>query len=89
MDNLLLFSEILLMFSCLLLLVINLYSYRVTRNKKILIASVLLVLFFLQALLAFVSEFVGWLGFMKETRVLMFVDVLAVLVIYLAIMKSG
>ena len=89
MDNLLLFSEILLMFSCLLLLVINLYSYRVTRNKKILVASVLLVLFFLQALLAFVSEFVGCLGFMKEARVLLFVDVLAVLVIYLAIMKSG
>jgi len=66
----------------------NIYTYRITKNKKVLIVSGLLVIFFLQGLLAFLSEFLGWLDFIKELRILMFVDVLAVLIIYAATVKS-
>ena len=88
MDNLLLFSEILLMAISLLLLIMNLYTYRLTKNKKVLIASAFFVIFFLQGLFAFLSEFVGVLDFFIEPRVHMFVDLLAVIVIYAAIVKK-
>lgn len=88
MDDLLLLSVILLIGICLILLVLNLYTYKVTKNKKVLIISGLFVIFFLQALLVFMSEFFDALEFMGETRVLLFIDLLAVAVIYAATVKS-
>ena len=81
-------SEILLMGTCLILLGMNIYTYRLTKNKKVLIASGIFVIFFLQGLFAFFSEFLDLFDFSKEARVLMFVDVLAVLIIYAATVKS-
>ena len=46
------------------------------------------ILFFIQALMVLLSEFIGTLDFIKEARVLIFVDVLAVIIIYVAIVKS-
>jgi hypothetical protein len=88
MDDLLLLSEILLMGICLILFLMNLYTYKNTRNKKVLIVSGIFILFFIQALLLFLSEFSESLEFMREVRVLLFVDVLVVLVIYLATVKA-
>ena len=48
MDDILLLSVILLMGICLILLVLNLYTYKVTKNKKVLIISGLFVIFFVQ-----------------------------------------
>lgn len=88
MDDILLLSVILLMGICLILLVLNLYTYKVTGNKKVLIISGLFVIFFLQALLVFASEFFDALEFMREARVLLLVDLLAVAVIYAATVKA-
>jgi len=88
MDNLLLFSEIILMGVCVLLLIMNLYTYRRTKNRKVLIVSGMFILFFIQALMALLSEFIEIFDFIKEARVLIFVDVLAVIIIYAAIVKS-
>ena len=59
-----------------------------TKNKKVLIASGIFVLFFIQALLVFASEFFDALEFMKETRALLFIDLLAVAIIYGATVKA-
>jgi len=88
MDDLLLFSEIILMGVCVLLLIMNLYTYRRTKNRKVLIVSGMFILFFIQALMALLSEFIEIFDFIKEARVLIFVDVLAVIIIYAAIVKS-
>ncbi|UCH89045.1 MAG: hypothetical protein JSV49_12570 [Thermoplasmata archaeon] len=88
MDDLLLFSEILLMGICIVLLILNIYTYRLTSNKKVLMISVIFIILFLQALLALLSEFHSSLEFIQEPRVFMLVDVLVVLVIYTATVKA-
>ena len=88
MDDLLLLSVILLMGICLILMVMNLYTYKVTGNKKVLVITGLFVIFFLQALLVFMSEFIDALDFMRETRILLLVNLLAVAVIYAATVKA-
>ena len=88
MDDILLLSVILLMGICLILLVLNLYTYKVTKNKKVLIISGLFVIFFVQALLVFMSEFFEALEFIRETRTLLLVDLIAVAVIYAATVKA-
>jgi hypothetical protein len=88
MDDLLLLSEILLMGICVILLLMNLYTYKNTKNKKVLIVSGIFILFFIQALLLFLSEFWDSFGFMKEVRILLLIDLLAVLIIYIATVKS-
>jgi len=88
MDNLLLLSEILLMGICLILLSMNLYTFRLTGNKKVLIISGIFVLLFIQAALALSSEFISSLEPITEARSLMFIDVLVVLIIYMATAKS-
>ena len=89
MDDLLLLSEILLMGICIILLIMNLYTYKITKNKKVLIVSGIFVLFFLQALFLFISEFWEAIKFVGEPRVLLFIDVLVVLFIYTATVKSS
>lgn len=88
MDNLLLLSVILLMGICILLLVLNIYTYKVTKNKKVLIVSFAFLLFFIQALFVFLSEILDTLEFIKEVRILLFIDLLVVLIIYIATVKS-
>ena len=88
MDDLLLLSEILLMGICIILLIMNLYTYKNTKNKKILIVSGIFILFFIQALLLFLSEFLDGIDFVKEVRVLLLIDLLVVLIIYIATVKS-
>lgn len=88
MDNVLLLSVILLMGISLILLILNLYTYKVTKNKKVLVISGLFVIFFVQALLVFLSEFFEELEFMRETRILLLVDLLAVAIIYAATVKA-
>ena len=83
-----LLSVILLMGICLILLVLKLYTYKVTGNKKVLIISGLFVIFFLQALFVFMSEFFDTFEFMRETRILLLVDLIAVAVIYAATVKA-
>jgi len=88
MDDLLLFSEILLMGICVMLFILNIYTYRITANKKVLIVSCVFILFLLQAILVFISEFYSSLEFMKEPRTFMFIDFLVVAIIYGATMKK-
>ena len=88
MDNLLLLSVILLMGICAILLILNLFTYKTTKNKKILIVSGVFILFFIQALLIFLSEFWDSIGFIKEARILLFIDFLVVFIIYVATVKS-
>ena len=89
LDDILLLSEIMLMGICMILLILNLYTFKVTKNKKILIISGIFVLFFIQALLVFISEFWEVIEFIKDVRVLMFIDLLVVLIIYIATVKSS
>lgn len=88
MDDLLLLSVVLLMGICMILLILNLYTFKNTRNKKVLIVSGVFIVFFIQALLVFLSEFWDSIEFIKEARMLLFVDLLAVLIIYIATVKS-
>lgn len=88
MDDLLLLSVILLMGICVILLILNLFTYKTTKNKKILIVSGVFILFFVQALLIFLSEFWDSIEFIKEARILLFIDFLAVFIIYVATVKS-
>jgi hypothetical protein len=66
----------------------NLYTYRSTKNKKVLIASGIFVLFFLQGLLVLLSEVVEGLEIMLDIRTLLLMDVIVVLIIYLATVKQ-
>jgi hypothetical protein len=88
MDDLLLLSVILLMGICIILLILNLYTFKNTKNKKVLIVSGAFVVFFVQALLVFLSEFWDYVEFIKEVRILLFIDFLVVFIIYLATVKS-
>ncbi len=88
MDDTLLLSIILLMGTCLMLLIMNLFTYKTSKNKKVLIISGIFVLLFLQALLVFVAEVWQVLEFIQESRALMLIDVLVVLIIYVATVKS-
>jgi hypothetical protein len=87
-DDILLLAVILLMGVSIILLLMNLYTYKTTKNKKVLIVSGIFVLFFLQGLLVFLSEIVEGLDIMKEVRTLLLIDVLVVLIIYAATIKS-
>jgi hypothetical protein len=86
-DDILLLSVILLMGLSIILLLMNIYTYKRTRNKKVLIVSGVFVLFFLQGLLVFLSEFTDGLEIMREVRILLLIDVIVVLIIYLATVK--
>lgn len=88
MDDLLLLSVILLMGICIILLILNLYTFKNTKNKKVLIVSGAFVVFFVQALLVFLSEFWDYVEFIEEVRILLFIDFLVVFIIYLATVKS-
>jgi hypothetical protein len=79
---------ILLMGLSLILLILNLYTYKVTKNKKVLIISGLFIIFFLQALFVLLSKFIVGFEFMRETRILLLVDLLAVTIIYAATVKT-
>lgn len=88
LDDILLLSEILLMGICVILLITNIYTFKMTKNKKVLIVSGVFVLFFFQALLVFISEFWKVIEFVKEARILLLIDLLVVLIIYAATVKS-
>jgi hypothetical protein len=88
-DNILLLSIILLAGICLILVVMNLYTYGITKNTKVLIISGIFILFFIQALLVLTAEFIDQLEFITEPRSLMMIDVLVVLIIYAATVKSS
>ncbi len=89
LDNILLLSVILLMGICIILLILNLYTYKITKNKKVLIVSGIFMLFFFQGLLVFISEVWDTIEFVKEVRVLLFIDLLVVLILYIATVKSS
>ncbi len=89
LDDILLLSIILLMGICLILIVMNLYTYKLTKNKKVLIITGIFILFFLQALLVLTAEFVDQFELIKEARALMLIDVMVVLIIYAATVKSS
>jgi hypothetical protein len=72
----------------LILFILNLYTYRVTKNAKVFVISGLFVIFFVQALLMLMSVFFEALEFMSEARILLLFDVLAVAVIYAATVKA-
>jgi len=88
-DNVLLLSIILLAGICLILVVMNLYTYKITKNSKVLIISGIFILFFIQAALVLSAEFIDQLEFITEPRSLMLIDVLVVMVIYAATVKSS
>jgi hypothetical protein len=87
-DDILLLAVILLMGISIILLLMNLYTYKTTKNKKVLIVSGIFILFFLQGLLVFLSEIIEGLEVMREVRTLLLIDVLVVLIIYAATVKS-
>jgi hypothetical protein len=87
-DDILLLAVILLMGISIILLLMNLYTYKTTKNKKVLIVSGIFILFFLQGLLVFLSEIIEGLEVMQEVRTLLLIDVLVVLIIYAATVKS-
>lgn len=88
MDDILLLSVILLMGLSIILFIMNLYTYKNTGNKKVLIVSGVFILFFLQGLLVFLSEIIEGLEVMQEVRTLLLIDVIVVLIIYLATVKQ-
>ncbi len=88
MDDILLLSVILLMGVSAILLLMNLYTYKTTKNKKVLIVSGIFILFFIQALLVFLAEFIETLESVRETRTLLIIDVLILFVLYAATVKS-
>lgn len=88
MDDILLLSVILLMGISIILFLMNLYTYKNTKNKKVLIVSGVFVLFFLQGLLVFFSEITEGLEMMQDVRTLLLIDVFVVLIIYVATVKS-
>jgi hypothetical protein len=87
-DDILLLSVILLMGLSIILLCMNLYTFKSTKNKKVLIVSGVFILFFIQGLLVFLSEIIDGLDIMQEVRTLLLIDVLVVLIIYAATVKS-
>lgn len=89
LDDILLLSVVLLMGVSVVLFLLNIYTYKVTKNKKVLIISGIFILFFIQALLVFLSEFWDSIESVREARILMLIDLLVVLVIYLATVKSS
>jgi hypothetical protein len=86
-DDILLLAVILLMGISIILLFMNLYTYRSTKNKKVLIVSGVFVLFFIQGLLVLLSEIMDSLDIMQEVRTLLLIDVIVVLIIYVATIK--
>jgi hypothetical protein len=87
-DDVLLFSEVLLMGISIILLILNFYTFRLTKNKKVLVASGVFIIFFIQGLLVFLYQFWPSLDFMMEPRSFMLIDVLVILVIYSATVKK-
>jgi hypothetical protein len=87
-DDILLLAVILLMGISIILLLMNLYTYRSTKNKKVLIVSGVFVLFFIQGLLVLLSEVIEGLEIMQDIRTLLLVDVLVLLIIYIATVKQ-
>lgn len=88
MDDILLISVILLMGISVILLLMNLYTYKTTKNKKILVVSGVFVLFFVQGLLVILSEIIDGLEVIQEVRTLLLIDVIVILTIYAATVKS-
>ena len=88
MDDILLISVILLMGISVILLLMNLYTYKTTKNNKVLIVSGVFVLFVIQGLLVLLSEILDGLEVIQEVRTLLLIDVIVVLIIYTATVKS-
>ena len=89
MDSILLLAQVILFGTSLLLLALNIYTYRITGNTKVLVAGGAFAVFALQALLLFFSEFVAGLSFMARPRTLLMINTIAVIIFYAATVRTN
>jgi hypothetical protein len=88
MEELTLYLEISIIGITLLLFVLTLFSYRISKNPKVLILSMAFFIFAVKILLLLASEFFKILQLIGTINGLLIFDFLIVLIIYFSLIKK-
>ena len=88
MEELTLYLEISIIGITLLLFILTIFSYRLSKNPKVLILSMAFLIFAIKVLLLLASEFFKLLQIVGIINGLLIFDFLIVLIIYFSLIKK-
>jgi hypothetical protein len=88
MEELTIYFEISIIGIVLLLFIITLLSYRLSKNPKVLILSLAFLIFAIKIILLLASEFISILEWFGTLDGLLFFDFIIVLIIYFSLIKK-
>ena len=88
MEELTLYLEITIIGIVILLFLMTLLSYRISKNSKVLILSMAFLIFAVKIILLLVSEYFGYVDWFGTINALLIFDFIIVLVIYFSLIKK-
>lgn len=88
MEELTVYFEISIIGIVLILFILTLLSYRLSKNPKILILSLAFLIFAIKILLLLISELIETMEMFGTINALLFFDFIIVLVIYFSLIKK-
>ncbi len=88
MEELTVYFEVSIIGITLLLFVITLLSYRLSKNPKVLILSLAFLLFAIKIIMLLISEFVEFIQCFGTINALLIFDFIIVLIIYYSLIKK-
>ena len=88
MEELTVYFEVSVIGITLLLFIITLLSYRLSKNSKVLILSLAFLLFAVKIIMLLISEFVEFIQWFGTVNALLIFDFIIVLIIYFSLIKK-
>jgi hypothetical protein len=88
MEDLTLYLEVSVIGIGLLLFIMTMLSYRLSKNPKVLILSIAFVLFSIKVMLLLASEYIDSLDWFGTINALLISDFIIVIIIYISLIKK-
>lgn len=88
MEELTVYFEISIIGITLLLFIMTLFSYRMSKNSKVLILSLAFLFFAIKVIMLLISEFIDFAKWFGSIEAILLFDFIIVLIIYLSLIKK-
>ena len=88
MEELTIYFEISIIGITLLLFIMTLFSYRMSKNSKVLILSLAFLFFSIKVIMLLISEFIDFAQWFGSIDAVLLFDFIIVLIIYLSLIKK-
>jgi len=88
MEELTIYFEISIIGITLLLFIMTLFSYRMSKNSKVLILSLAFLFFAIKVIMLLISEFIDFAQWFGSIDAVLLFDFIIVLIIYLSLIKK-